>query len=295
MKKASPEARASAAGGAVPRAPASMTRRNLLLGGAGSLLVAALPGPARPAALATRFAPAPQSRLTVDHRPWDALLDRFLVVGSDGVNRVDYRAFKATGRAALNAYLAALHAIDPRRLARADQAAWWINLYNATTVSVVLSRYPVRSIREINLGGGFFGRGPWRRKLVPVAGTSLSLDDIEHEILRPGLRDPRIHYALNCASLSCPNLQPRAYTGANLESLLETGARAYVNHPRGLRVEGSRISASSIYKWYAADFGGRRGVMRHWLRYARADLAAALKKAGGRVNYHYDWNLNDAG
>ncbi|MCC2112612.1 MAG: DUF547 domain-containing protein [Hyphomicrobiales bacterium] len=274
----------------------STDRRKFVGGLAAAFIAAALPAaPASAKGLASQFAPAGRSAIDVDHGLWDDLLSRHLVAGADGINRIAYRAFKAGGMPALSAYLETLQKIDPRQLARSDQAAFWINLYNAATISVVLERYPVGSIRDINLGGGLFGRGPWRKKLLTVGGVALSLDDIEHEILRPGLADARIHYAVNCASISCPNLQPHAFTGANIERLFEAGARAYVNHSRGLRVKNGRIYASSIFDWYASDFGGSTGARRHWRRYAAPDLAEAVKKASGKVEYGYDWTLNDAG
>ena len=168
----------------------------------------------------------------IDHSPWQGLLDGYLDTRHpSGVHRFAYGAVRSADRAVLRAYLATLQALDPRRYPRPEQEAYWINLYNALTVDLVLAHYPVKSIREI--GGGWWVRGPWDDAIAKVAGRALSLNDIEHGVLRPIWRDPRIHYAVNCASIGCPNLAGRAYTRENLEGLLEEGARAYVNHPRG--------------------------------------------------------------
>lgn len=229
----------------------------------------------------------------VDHAEWQALLDAYLVSDHpSGINRFAYGQVTAADRARLQGYLQALAAVDPRRLARAEQRAYWINLYNALTVNLVLEHYPVKSIRKIH--GGLFGLGPWGREITTVAGQDLSLNDVEHRILRPIWRDPRIHYAVNCASLGCPNLAARAYTAANTDQLLDAGARAYVNHPRGARLADGRLTLSSIYDWYQVDFGGdTAGVLAHLQRYARPELAAALAGFDGRIDYAYDWALNE--
>ncbi|HSG94121.1 MAG TPA: DUF547 domain-containing protein, partial [Afifellaceae bacterium] len=153
----------------------------------------------------------------------------------------------------------------------------------------------VTSIKEINLGGGFFGRGPWKAKLLRLEGRNLSLDNIEHDILRKRFPDPLIHYALNCASVGCPNLQKRAYRAATLHDQLQAGARAYVNNPRGLSISGNRLTASKIYRWYAADFGGAAGLARHWATFAEPELKSRLTALGSVDRYVYDWSLNDAG
>ena len=167
--------------------------------------------------------------------------------------------------AKLASYLASLQSLDPRDYSRAEQKAYWINFYNALTVQVVADAYPVKSIKDISeslLGklGRIFG-GPWDDVHAKVAGLDLTLNNIEHGILRPIWRDNRIHYAVNCASYGCPNLSPTAFTADNTEELLEAGARAYVNHPRGVEfIDDDFIIISSIYKWYVADFGGEREV-----------------------------------
>ena len=151
----------------------------------------------------------------IDHDSWQNLLDRYLRVHSSGINRFDYAGLKASAKdtAGLADYLANLQKLDPREYSRAEQKAYWINFYNALTVQVVLEAYPVESIRDISdsfLGGLMFS-GPWEDVVAQVAGLDLTLDNIEHSILRPIYRDNRIHYGVNCASLGCPNLLPTAF------------------------------------------------------------------------------------
>jgi hypothetical protein len=237
----------------------------------------------------------PESTMTVDHAAWDALLKEHLVSAESGLDRFRYGSMNASDRAALADYLAALQAIRISEFNRAEQRAYWINLYNAATVKIVLDHYPVRSIREIKLGGGIFADGPWSRKWLKVEEEMLSLDDIEHRILRPIWKDPRIHYAVNCASVGCPNLSRTAYRGGNFDDLAEASARAYVNSPRGVRVDGGRLHVSSIYAWFKADFGGTdAGVIAHLTRYAEPALAAGLATVARIDGDSYDWSLNDA-
>ncbi len=239
---------------------------------------------------------------SVDHSAWTKLLQKYVVNGSDDLNRVTYRAFKSSGHKALKDYVATLQRVDPRQLGRAEQFAYWANLYNAKTIDVVLDNYPVKSIRDISLDDSFFGSlastvgagGPWKTKIMSVAGVDLSLDDIEHKILRPVFKDPRVHYAVNCASIGCPNLGREAFTGANLNAQLDAGARAFINSPRGFAVDGRSVTASSIYKWFQTDFGGSEsGVIKHALLYASPKLKDALRSAKTISGYDYNWTLND--
>lgn len=231
----------------------------------------------------------------VDHGAWDTFLQRYLRPAPDGLHRLAYGAVNASDRTGLLAYLQALQAVPVSQLNRAEQFAYWINLYNAQTVYTVLAHYPVPSILRIKTSPGVFTRGPWGDRALRVEGEALSLDDIEHRILRPIWRDPRIHYGVNCASVGCPNLAARAYTAANAGDLLEAGARAFVNHPRGARVEEGRLRVSSIYVWFKADFGGDdAGVIAHLGRYATPALAAQLDGIRRVSGHDYDWSLNDA-
>jgi hypothetical protein len=257
-----------------------LTRRSVMVG-----LTAFLATPP----LIGRAAAAP------DHAAFEAILNTHVVAGADGLNRVRYADLKRQALAGLGAYIAQLQAVRASALPAGDQMAFWINLYNAKTLQIVAENYPVTSIKDIDLGGGFFGRGPWKAKLLRLEGHDLSLDNIEHDILRKKFPDPLIHYALNCASVGCPNLHKQTYRAATLDDQLRAGARAYVNHPRGLSISGDRLTASKIYRWYAADFGGAAGLSRHWAAYAEPELKSRL---AGQVSvdlYVYDWSLNDAG
>ena len=236
----------------------------------------------------------------IDHTAWQDILNGYLRVHDSGVNRFDYGALKANAGdfAKLASYLASLQSLDPRGYSRAEQKAYWINFYNALTVQVVADAYPVKSIKDISeslLGklGRLFG-GPWDDVHARVAGLDLTLNNIEHGILRPIWRDNRIHYAVNCASYGCPNLSPTAFTADNTEDLLDAGAHAYVNHPRGVEfMDDDFMIVSSIYKWYAADFGGtEKSVIEHLVKYADKALATRLRKFAGSVDYEYDWSLN---
>ncbi|MGI9422411.1 MAG: DUF547 domain-containing protein [Hyphomicrobiaceae bacterium] len=239
----------------------------------------------------------------VDHSAWDKLLKKYVKSDASGLNRVDYRAFKANDRETLRGYVKTLEATNVAKLDKAEQFAFWTNLYNAKTIEVVLDHYPVTSIRKITIKEGLFGflkesvgaGGPWKAKIMQVAGQKLSLDDVEHGILRPVFRDPRVHYAVNCASVGCPNLRKQAFTGANLEAQLEQAAKDYINTPRGIAVSGGKVRASSIYKWFQADFGGnQRSALRHVAKYADAKLKAKLTGVAGIDEFAYDWSLNDS-
>ena len=236
---------------------------------------------------------AQTSQGTVDHDAWDHFLGRYVAPDDKGVNRVDYAAVTDEDRAALDAYIARLEATEVTALPRAEQFAFWVNLYNAKTVAVVLDHYPVESIRKID--SGFFDPGPWDEERLTVEDRALSLDDIEHRILRPVFADPRVHYVLNCAASGCPNLGREAYRGEDLEERLEAAARAYINSPRGVSVdERGALTVSKIYSWFKEDFGDTdAAVLDHIRRYAETGLRTRLDNRTDIDHYEYDWSLND--
>ena len=236
----------------------------------------------------------PANRQKINHGDWDRFLKQYVVTTDpSAIYRVRYHAVTVEDRKILKGYLQAMQAVAVSNYSRAEQQAYWINVYNAATVDMILSRFPVASIRDINISPGLLARGPWGAKLFSIEGERLSLDDIEHRILRPIWKDSRLHYALNCASLGCPNLQAEAYTADNTEALLERGAREFINHPRGVAIQKGRLQVSSIYVWFQEDFGGdAEGLMEHWQQYANPRLADALEKYSGGLAHDYDWRLN---
>lgn len=241
----------------------------------------------------------PDSTAVIDHQAWDALLARHVAPGPAGVNRFAYAMVSDDERTRLDQYLARMAAVEISRYCRDAQLAYWINLYNALTVQVVLDHYPVDSIRDITIDQGLFdmldvfSEGPWGAELITIAGEAISLDDIEHRILRPIWQDPRIHYGVNCASLGCPDLARQAYNGANVHGLLDARARAFINHPRGVGVTEEGLILSRIYDWFEADFGaGQAGVLAHLAGYADEALAGVLAEAPAIIGYRYDWRLN---
>lgn len=235
----------------------------------------------------------PASTATIDHRAWDRFLATYVDRSADGVNRVAYGRVNLSDRRALDNYIARLARTPILDFNRDQQRAFWINLYNAATVKLILDFLPLESILDIDISPGLFARGPWDKKLLEVAGEPLSLNDIEHRILRPIWRDPRLHYAVNCASIGCPNLQPMAFTAANGEALLDAAARAYINHRRGARIEDGRLIVSKIYAWFTSDFGdNEEAVIRHLSRYAAEPLKKALEGRTTIDDYEYDWGLN---
>jgi hypothetical protein len=227
---------------------------------------------------------------------WDGLLARYVRAGSDGLNRVDYGAWKnsASDMAALDTVVSGFAALPISTLSRPEQFCVWANLYNALTIQVVLARYPVRSIRDIKSNP--LALGPWKDKSITVQGTRLSLDDIEHNILRKQWREPRVHYAVNCASVGCPNLGRRGWRVESLEADLTAAARAYVNSPRGVRIaRPGQVRVSSIYQWFKVDFGNNdAGVIAHLRQYAAPALATQLGNAR-IIGHDYDWSINAVG
>lgn len=235
----------------------------------------------------------PQTVLAQHHADLTALLTQYVYPSPDGVNRVDYDRWRdnTADRQALSDYIARLEATSLAPLSRDARFAFWANLYNAVTVRLILDENPSRSIRQIR--PHLFSLGPWKAKRVTVEGTRLSLDNIEHDTLRAHYGDPRVHYALNCASIGCPDLRTAAWEPETLHADLDAAARDYVNHPRGVTVRPDGLVISKIYKWFREDFGdSAEGVIEHLLRYADGDLRSAIEARPRIAGHRYDWRLN---
>ena len=225
---------------------------------------------------------------------WSAWLERQVMPGADGVNRIGYGDVGQDQRDALARIIESWTGLSPRGFDAATQQAYWINLYNALTVQVVVDHYPVASIRDIDISPGLFASGPWDAELVEVEGRAVTLNGIEHGILRPIWGDPRVHYAVNCASIGCPNLRGEAFLPGRLATQLTQQARAYVGDPRGLSFTPEGPVVSRIYDWFIEDFGGNEaGVIAHLSSYADEERATRLQAADGLAGTAYDWSLND--
>ncbi len=233
----------------------------------------------------------PEEAGSVDLESWRRVLESHARDGG-----LDYAGL-AADRGDLDRFLAELAAARPAAWPESERLAFWINAYNAVVAHFVLERYPgLRSVRDVD---GFFDD-----LTHPVAGERLTLDEIEGRGRDIG--DPRIHFAVVCASHSCPDLRPEPFAGASLDRQLEEQTRAFLGQPdKGLRydAEGNDLWLSSIFKWYAGDFTGgstvvaffARGRVLGWvLEHVAPDLRATLEARQPSVSYlDYDWSLND--
>ncbi|MDF1724300.1 MAG: DUF547 domain-containing protein [Alcanivorax sp.] len=241
--------------------------------------------------------------MAFDHQRWDALLADNVQWQRNGVTTVvNYRGFQ-TDRKALNRYLEALSSVsadDFGKWSGDEQLAFLINAYNAFTIDLILRQDSLPdSIRDI---GSFFS-GPWDQRFFTLLGKERTLDEVEHEMIRgnPALMDPRIHFAVNCASVGCPALRPEAYRGETLEQQLADSTRRFLsdrqrNH---FNENPARLEVSKIFDWYEEDFVDAAGSLHHYLlQYADTlEIPASHRKALDaeqlKIQFlDYDWSLN---
>lgn len=227
----------------------------------------------------------------IEHRAWEQFLLRYVRIGPEGIHRVAYGEVTRGDFALLERYIAHLASLPVAEYNRAEQMAYWINLYNALIVRLVIEHYPVADVRDVSAGPG----SPFDLDLVEIDGEELSLNDIRQRILDPAFADARIHYALSCAALGCPDLQPEPYLGHRLDEQLTDAAMDYINDPRCIRIDGEHLTVSSLFFWYKEAFGGSdRAVIRHLMAYAEPSLAMRLQRFDRIFDYAFDWRLNDA-
>jgi hypothetical protein len=164
-------------------------------------------------------------------------------------------------------------------------------VYNAATVQTIAQYYPIASMKDIRIKS-FLGspKSPWEKSLVNVGGRSYSLNEIENEVLRKGFKDPQVHFALVCASVSCPNLLGEAYDGTKLKKQLNGQASRFINDPSKNSITPGKAQISNIFDWYVADFGNNdQGIITYLNRYAKVPIAP-----GTKLEFlPYDWNLNE--
>lgn len=202
---------------------------------------------------------------------------------------VDYRGLKQE-EPLLDRYLDLLAAVDPGLLAPNAQFAFYVNAYNAWTLKLILNHYPgITSIKD----AGSFWQSPWKKKLARIDGDLLTLDEIENDILRPQFKDPRVHFAINCASKGCPPLYGVPFNGRDLDRQLDHVTRAFIDDPARYRLEGDVLFVSRIFKWYREDFND--DIIGFFQTYAEGDLKALLQTKARDLDLRfrdYDWSLN---
>lgn len=229
----------------------------------------------------------------IDHADWDRLLKRYV----DDQGYVDYRAWTSSpaDQMALDEYLEHLaHATFPADGAQAETLAYWINAYNAVTIKGILQEYPTSSIR--NHTAAVYGYNIWKDLKLNVDGSAYSLEAIEHEILRR-MGEPRIHFAIVCASIGCPRLLNEAYVPEDLERQLSENSQAFFADPTKFQVDifSGTIQVSPILKWFAADFGATvADQMKTIAPFVPVSARPLTESGSARVQYlDYDWGLND--
>ncbi len=210
------------------------------------------------------------------HANWDKLLRKYV----DNTGNVDYKSFKNSS-SELSAYLEMLAKNSPKTdWSKNERLAYYINLYNAATVKLILDNYPTKSIKDISR--------PWGKDIVKIGNDVVSLGHIEHKILRK-MNEPRIHFAINCASYSCPKLVNKAFTASGMSAQLEAATKDFVNDTTRNQFTASEAKLSEIFKWYKGDFTDKGSLKDYINNYLSTPMTASTK-----IKYlKYDWNLNE--
>ena len=229
------------------------------------------------------------SRQIVDtspsHEIWDNLLKLHV---RDGL--ADYQGF-IQDSVLLTSYLKLLssNAPDQKAWSKNEQLAYWINAYNAFTVKLIMDHYPTNSIRDLKTMNIPGVSTIWHRKFFKIGEVDTSLDEIEHKILRKQFDEPRIHFAINCASISCPVLRAEAYSPKNIESQLYEQAVLFINDPDRNRISTNEIELSKIFSWFKSDFTNEGSLIEYINQYSKIQI----DKDANLTYLNYDWRLNE--
>jgi hypothetical protein len=226
---------------------------------------------------------------TFDQSKFDRILKQYV----DDKGRVDYNGIAKDPR--FGEYMASLKSAQPDKMSRNGRLAFWIDAYNAVTIDEVIQWRPKKSVRETFIPGLWTSTKFFTTRDHIVAGRRLSQDDIENEFLRKKFQDPRIHFAIVCASSSCPPLPQFAYTGDNVQTKLEEETRKYINSSRGTRIDRGKntLFLSKLFDWYAADFKAASGSVLNFIKPYLAPATLDFLKQDPKISYiPYNWALN---
>jgi hypothetical protein len=231
-----------------------------------------------------------------DYKVWGELISKHY----DPAKGMNYKALKAQDKATLDNLRRQMATVDVQTLSRQDQLAYWINLYNISVVSIVVDNYPVESIRDLSTDP-VVRLNIFKKPLVATKRGKVSLNDIENERIRNGFKDPRIHFAINCAAESCPPIRTEPYVGSRIKEQLDDQTRKFLNGPHGVRLEKKGgelvLHTSKVMDWFKEDFdkwGG--GTVEFLSRYVSGDKRRQMDAAGSQIDVKYDdysWKLND--
>ncbi len=244
-------------------------------------------------------AQAPAKEGPVDYSLWNQLLAKYY----EPAKGMNYKALKASDAATLATLRRQMSTVDVAKLARPDQFAYWINLYNISVVGTVVNGYPVKSIRDLSTDP-IIRLNVFKKETIEIKGGKISLDAIENQKIREGWKDARIHFAINCAAYSCPPIRPEAFVGARINEQLDDQTRKFLAGPYGAKIKADgkdlTINVTKIMDWFSADFekwgGGRVAFVRKFASPAQQkqiDAALAAKADIDLEFADYDWKLND--
>jgi hypothetical protein len=227
----------------------------------------------------------PNNSNPVSHDIWNGLLQKNV----DANGHVNYKGFKSE-EAQLEKYLNILRAAHPNtdKWSKDERLAYWINAYNAFTVELIIKNYPCKSIKD--LGGAIYKvNTPWDIKFITIQGITYDLNNIEHDIIRKEFNEPRIHFAVNCASVSCPNLRNEAFVASRLNEQLDDQARKFINDKSKNNISANSAQLSKLFTWFKGDFTKEGTVVAFINKYGTVKLSEKAK-----IDYlEYNWNLNE--
>lgn len=236
----------------------------------------------------------PLSSMLANHDAWQEILTAYVDdQHPSGINRFDYSAVTASDARKLKEHLVAVQKLEPRQLNSNEAKAYWINMFNAILVDKIVDAYQSGSSRAVKriLNGGLRSSG-WGDDVAEILMQSISLNDIEHGILRPIWKDSRIHFALSAGTVGGANIQKTAFSGDNVEELLEKARVEFFQHPRSVRIKGNRVILNTVFEWYASDFASNKKALLAYIRENVSEEKRRMMQGRSKIRYDYSWDLN---